>query len=101
MIYPDNFESKIKFDRIRQLIKSHCQSEMGKELTEKMQFSDQADYIRRQQEETGEFMRILQEEEFPGNTYADARPFLNKIRIEALSLILPCLETMASRRCST
>jgi len=38
MIYPDNFESKIKFDRIRQLIKSHCQSEMGKELTEKMQF---------------------------------------------------------------
>ena len=94
MIYPDNFESKIKFDRIRQLIKSHCQSEMGKELTEKMQFSDQADYIRRQQEETGEFMRILQEEEFPGNTYADARPFLNKIRIEGLFLELHELVTL-------
>ena len=94
MIYPDNFESKIKFDRIRQLIKSHCQSEMGKELTEKMQFSDQADYIRRQQEETGEFLRILQEEEFPGNTYADARPFLNKIRIEGLFLELHELVTL-------
>ncbi len=86
MIYPDNFESKIKFDKIRQLIKRHCQSEMGKELTESMRFSDQADCIRRQQEETGEFMRILQEEEFPGDTYADARPFLNKIRIEGLFL---------------
>lgn len=89
MIYPENFESKIKFDKIRQLIKGYCQSDMGKELTEKMQFSDQAEYIREQQEETGEFMRILQEEEFPGNTYADARPFLNKIRIEGLFLDLP------------
>lgn len=59
---------------------------MGKELTEKMQFSDNADCIRRQQEETGEFMRILQEEEFPGDTYDDARPFLYKIRIEGLFL---------------
>lgn len=86
MIYPDNFESKIKFDTIRQLIKKHCRSGMGKELTEKMQFSDNADCIRRQQEETGEFMRILQEEEFPGDTYDDARPFLYKIRIEGLFL---------------
>lgn len=94
MIYPDNFESKIKFDKIRQLIKKHCQSEMGKELTEKMRFSDKADVIRQQQEETGEFMRILREEEFPGNTYADARPFLNKIRIEGLFLELHELVTL-------
>ncbi len=94
MIYPDNFESKIKFDKIRQLIKKHCQSEMGKELTEKMRFSDEAEVIRQQQEETGEFMRILKEEEFPGNTYADARPFLNKIRIEGLFLELHELITL-------
>lgn len=94
MIYPDNFESKIKFDKIRQLLKSHCQSEMGKELAGKMQFSDNADVIRRQQEETGEFMRILQEEEFPGDTYADARPFLNKIRIEGLFLEVHELVTL-------
>lgn len=94
MIYPDNFENKIKFDKIRQWIKNYCQSDMGKELTEKMQFSDQVDYIRRQLEETGEFMRILQEEEFPGNTYADARPSLNKIRIEGLFLELHELVTL-------
>lgn len=67
---------------------------MGKELSEKMQFSERADYIRQQLEETGEFMRILQEEEFPGNTYADARPFLNKIRIEGLFLELHELVTL-------
>lgn len=94
VIYPDNFESKIKFDKIRQLIKGYCLSEMGKELTGKMQFSDQAGNIREQLEETGEFMRILQEEDFPGNTYADARPFLNKIRIEGLFLEVHELVTL-------
>ncbi|WP_251620364.1 endonuclease MutS2 [Odoribacter lunatus] len=89
MIYPDNLECKIKFDKIRYLIKGYCQSSMGKELTDSMCFSDQVSHIREQQEETQEFIRILQEDEFSGNIYADARPFLNKIRIEGLFLEIP------------
>lgn len=86
MIYPENFESKIKFDKIRQLISGYCASTMGRELVESMHFSDQPEKIRSSLQETNEFMRILQEEEFPGDYYADARPFLNKIRIEGLFL---------------
>ena len=31
MIYPKNFESKIGFDEVRAIMKSHCLSTMGKE----------------------------------------------------------------------
>ncbi len=89
MIYPENFESKIKFDRIREMLTGRCRSDMGRELVKAMTFSEEDIFIRENLEETAEFMRIVQEEEFPGDYYADARPFLNKIRIEGLYLDIP------------
>lgn len=89
MIYPENFESKIKFDKIRHLISRNCRSEMGKALVEQMCFSDRKEQIEEAQKEVSEFMRIMREEEFPDNRYTDARPFLSKIRIEGLFLDIP------------
>ena len=89
MIYPDNFESKIKFDKIRHLISRNCRSEMGKALVEQMCFSDNKEQIEEAQKETAEFMQIMREEEFPDNPYTDARLFLSKIRIEGLFLDIP------------
>lgn len=89
VIYPDNFESKIKFDTVRQGIAGRCHSDMGRQLVDAIAFSSDADTIRANVELTAEFMRILQEEEFPDEHYADARPFLNKIRIEGLYIDLP------------
>ena len=87
MIYPENFESKIKFDKIRQLVKSYCLSDMGRELVDKMNFSSDSSYISEQLKETHEFMNILQvEDSFPGDHFRDARPFLQKIRVEGLFL---------------
>ena len=31
MVYPENFEHKIKFDRIRELVGNYCLSDMGRE----------------------------------------------------------------------
>ena len=76
MVYPDNFENKIKFDKIRQLVKNNCLSDMGRELTEAMHFSAVTGEIQEWLEETREFMAILGEEEgFPGDHFQDARPF--------------------------
>lgn len=87
MIYPENFESKIKFDKIRQLVKGYCLSEMGRELVEAMTFSSDASIIQEQLAETNEFMSIQKEEDtFPGDHFRDARPFLNKVRVEGLFL---------------
>jgi DNA mismatch repair protein MutS2 len=96
VIYPDNFENKIKFDRIRQLISRSCRGEMGRELAAGIGMSVREEEIRERLAETAEFMRILQEEEFPGNSYADARPFLHRIRLEGLFLDIPELVALKS-----
>lgn len=85
MIYPENFESKIKFDKVRQGIKNYCLSEMGRELVEAMAFSSDEQFIGEQLSETKEFMDILREEDgFPAGHFKDARPILQKIRVEGL-----------------
>ena len=87
MVYPENFETKIKFDKIRQLICSNCLSDMGRELVSDITFSANAEWIRTALAETAEFTRICQEEEnFPVSFYHDARPFLTRIRVEGLFL---------------
>ena len=87
MIYPENFETKIKFDKIRQLISGNSLSDMGRELVNDIAFSFNAEWIRTALAETAEFMRICQEEDdFPVSYYHDARPFLARIRVEGLFL---------------
>ena len=87
MVYPENFETKIKFDKIRQLISNNSLSDMGRELVDNITFSSNADWIRTSLSETAEFTRICQEEEnFPVSYYHDARPFLARVRVEGLFL---------------
>lgn len=60
---------------------------MGRDLVEAMKFSTEPTEIRERLEETQEFMSILEEEDqFPGDHFSDARPFLNKVRVEGLFL---------------
>ncbi|GHT04235.1 endonuclease MutS2 [Bacteroidia bacterium] len=88
MIYPENFEQKIGFDKIRELISSRCLSPLGEEKVEGMTFSSQYDLIRKQLYQTHEFTRILQEEDrFPSDYFFDVRDSLKKIRIEGTYLI--------------
>lgn len=86
MVYPENFEHKIKFDRIRELVGNYCLSDMGREQVAAMTFTDDPGTIRESLDEVAEFIAILQQEDFPGDHFKDARPFLNKIRIEGLFL---------------
>lgn len=90
MIYPKNFESKIKFDVIRRKIAAYCLSDMGREVVEELAFSSDPETIRRCQEENTECIRICREEDdFPAAHYRDARPFLLRIRTEGLFLDVP------------
>lgn len=83
MIYPDNFENKIGFDKIRSLVAASCLSTLGEEKTAEMSFSSGFDIIHRQLSQTEEFIRIIQEEDdFPVNHFFDVRPALKNIRIE-------------------
>lgn len=83
MIYPDNFEYKIGFDKIRQFLTDKCLSTLGEEKVVDMAFSSDFDLIQSQLSQTEEFIRIIQEEDnFPVNHFFDVRPALKNIRVE-------------------
>ena len=82
-IYPEHFEEKIGFDRIRSMLFNKCLSPMGKEWAEDMHFGIQFDVIERQLGEVNEFVRIIREvENFPASHFYDLRSALNKIKLE-------------------
>ena len=88
MIYPQNFEHKIGFDQIRQLLSARCLSPLGEEKVSEMAFSTTYDYIKKQLYQTHEFTRIIQDEDnFPANYFFDVREALKKIRIEGTYLV--------------
>ncbi len=83
MIYPNNFEIKIGFDKVRQLVSNKCLSPLGEERVEDMDFSADFSFITESLAQTEEFVRILQEEDdFPNNHFIDVRPALRNIHIE-------------------
>ena len=83
MIYPDNFEQKIDFQKVRQLITDRCFSPLGKEKVEEMRFSSDFDEILEKLLQTEEFVKIKEEEDnFPFDSFFDMRPVLRRIRVE-------------------
>ncbi len=83
MIYPENFEHKLGFDKIRELVAAQCLSSLGREQVEAIRFSADATVVAEELEQTGEFVRILQgERAFPANYFIDVRPTLSRIRPE-------------------
>ncbi len=82
-IYPENFEVKIGFDRIREMLHNKCLSNMGREWVNEMHFQEEFESISNQLGEVDEFCRIVREfENFPANHFFDLRSALQKIKIE-------------------
>ena len=63
MIYPQNFEQKIGFDQIRQLLKDKCLSTLGEERVTDMNFSEQHEEVEEKLNQVTEFVRIIQEDD--------------------------------------
>ncbi len=83
MIYPENFEIKTGFDRIRAMLSENCLSPMGKRMTGEMQFLTDYEAITVSLSETYEFQQLLKfENNFPSENYYDISVCLNKIKIE-------------------
>lgn len=83
MIYPNNFELKIGFNEIRQLLCEHCLSILGKDAVEKISISTDINQINTWLRQTKEF-RLLMEtaEDFPLRYFFDLREVLNRLRLE-------------------
>ena len=83
MIYPENFEQKIDFVRVREAVKGCCLGEVGRWLTDKMRFMPKAADVRNRLAEVSEFMQLLQSQvDFPTDYFFDLRPLFDKMRVE-------------------
>ncbi|PLW95796.1 MAG: endonuclease MutS2, partial [Marinilabiliales bacterium] len=81
MIYPDNFEQKIGFDQIRELLKDLCISDMGIQFVDKIRFVSKPDLINRLLDQVSEFVEILTiGKSFPGSDYFDLKDELFRIK---------------------
>ena len=85
MIYPSNFEQKIGFDQIRNLIKNKCLCALGEEKVDEMAFCYEFNTINTLLEQVTEFTQILNgENNFPDQNFFDVRSSLNRIKIEGM-----------------
>ena len=87
MIYPTNFEQKIGFAGIRQMLSDHCISPMGLEQVEAMAFSADKAAILESLEQTEEFIGLLQTGvPFPMRDFHDLREAFHNIQIDGTCL---------------
>jgi DNA mismatch repair protein MutS2 len=83
MIFPQNFEEKIGFNRIRTLLKNNCLSTLGKEKTDAIKFMVSFNEIKTSLGLTNEFKSIIVEEEnFPIQHFFDVREAIGRLKIE-------------------
>lgn len=81
MIYPDSFENKIDFHKVRQHISDRCLSTLGREKVDEMKFSVSFEEIQMLLAQDEEFVRIKNEEDnFPLDSFYDLRPVLKRIK---------------------
>ena len=82
MVFPENIEVKLGFDKIRSLVKGNCLSPLGIGRVDDMAFSADFDQVCCLVNQTNEFVRILQEEDdFPVDYYFDLRQPLHRIGV--------------------
>ena len=83
MIYPKNFEAKIGFDEVRELLRQRCLSPLGRDMVDVMGPSDDAEAINEWMEQLREF-RCIQAgaEQLPLQYFFDVRPAVARLRLE-------------------
>lgn len=83
MIYPHNFEQKIDFAQIRNLLKQECVSTLGESMVDKIRFTDRYELIQLWQQQAEEFRQILLfDTPFPAHDYYDLRTQCAELTIE-------------------
>ncbi|MHC1704049.1 MAG: endonuclease MutS2 [Tenuifilaceae bacterium] len=81
-IYPESFENKVGFDRIRELVSTRCLCNLGVKKVASAKFNVDFDLIQDLIAQTDEMKTIcLLDDTFPVDNYIDSTPFLERIKI--------------------
>lgn len=89
MVYPQEFENKIGFDKIRELVINRCRGVGGKDIAKNIFFATDIDFIRKELAITGEMLEIcMLKQDFPINSYPDVTEGVKKLGIAESNLSL-------------
>lgn len=87
MLYPQNSADKLGFTDIKELIKAHCLSDMGRQMVDRIQVMNNYDNIRKFLSQAAEFKSILvNDAALPISHFFDLKSLANKARIEGAFL---------------
>lgn len=90
MIYPENFEIKIGFAQVREMLAELCLSPLGRQYVNRMAFLNRHDLVQRLLEQTNEFKQLLESDaEIPLQHYFDVNAYLDRAAIEGTYLDVP------------
>lgn len=82
MLYPNNFNELIGFNKIKEEIKKLCLTEQAQELVDNLKYSDSIDIIQREINETNEVKNIIElGYNIPIHHFSSIEPVLNKSKI--------------------
>ena len=87
MLYPKNSIDKLGFTEVRELIKAHCLSEMGRQMVDKIQVMSDHGLITKFLSQANEFKNILQNDAaLPIHHFFDIKTLANKAKVEGAFL---------------
>ena len=82
MVYPENIEIKLGFDKVRELLADQCQGILGRQLIDKMEFHNDYETISSLTEQTEEFKKLIETGQSPPESYYfDISAYLAKASI--------------------
>ncbi len=86
-VFPESFEAKTGFDRVREMISARCLSNLGARHVERMKVSDDLKLLQKRLIQTEELRKLfVAGNKLPDNNYIDPTDQLKKIKIEGAYL---------------
>jgi len=83
MTYPDTFEQKVGFDKVRELTLTRCLCALGEQRVKDVKFNSDPSVVFEWIEQTHEMKTIcLMEDGFPTDGFVDITPALRKLQVE-------------------
>ena len=87
MLYPQDIEQKLGFDKIRVLLTNYCSGQQGKNNVAKIKFSSNKNLIQKLCTQTEEYVKMVEAgEKIPALNYPEIDHVLDKLKVEGIFL---------------
>ena len=87
MLFPQNIEDKLGFDKIRTIVSAECKTKSGQKALEKLHFSIDPEYLAAERRKFTEMKSLLSEGlPFPMIAFEDVSALLQQAKVEGVQL---------------